>query len=201
MQNGHWVPINITMIDKLGAGDQGDYRPRGQRGARLCVRRLERVEGKKQPLTAAFSGLRILANSLLTLVLLRSSYVAGRIHPHPRARSRPRRRNLDPGAHPQRPGQPSLWPHPSGNRSNVANRPAPHAHPAAQRHWNLNIFILERWVRISTALLARNREETGSHGGRGPKGVLPHPHSAEYMRARKKEISYEIQVPTAAIKV
>src|ERR1035441_7291413 len=38
-----------------------------------------------------------------------------------------RRRNLDPGAHPQRPRQPSLRPDPGGDCANVANRPAPHA--------------------------------------------------------------------------
>ena len=40
--------------------------------------------------------------SLLTLIRRRPSRVAGRMHPHHRARPRPRRRNLDPGAHPQR---------------------------------------------------------------------------------------------------
>jgi len=40
-----------------------------------------------------------------------------------------RRRNPDPGAHPQRPRQPSLRRHPGGDRPNVANRPTLHAHP------------------------------------------------------------------------
>ena len=47
------------------------------------------------------------------------------------ARPRPRRRNLETGAHPQRPRQPSLRPDPSRDRPNVANRPAPDAYPAA----------------------------------------------------------------------
>jgi hypothetical protein len=54
------------------------------------------------------------------------------IQPHRRTRPRPRRRNLEPGARPQRPHQPGLRPHPGGDRPNVANGPAPDAHPAAK---------------------------------------------------------------------
>ena len=53
---------------------------------------------------------------------------------HKEARPRPRRRNPEPGAHPQRPRQPSLRPDPGGDRPDVANRPAPHAHSAARDH-------------------------------------------------------------------
>src|ERR1035438_5516169 len=55
-------------------------------------------------------------------------HVVRGICPQDRTRPRPRRRNLEPGAHPQRPRRPSLRHNPGGDRPDVANRPAPHAH-------------------------------------------------------------------------
>ncbi len=43
-----------------------------------------------------------------------------------------RRRSPDRGAHPQRPRQPGLRPDPGRDCPHVANRPAPHAHPATR---------------------------------------------------------------------
>jgi hypothetical protein len=62
------------------------------------------------------------------------------LHPHHRAHPRPRRRKLEPGAHPQRLRQPGLRPDPSRDRPDVADRTAPHAQCAARnlilRVWN-----------------------------------------------------------------
>jgi hypothetical protein len=52
-------------------------------------------------------------------------------HPHHRTLPYPRRRSPDPGAHPQRPRQPSLPPHAGGDCPDVANRSTPHAHSPA----------------------------------------------------------------------
>ena len=53
----------------------------------------------------------------------RSPSSAGRIHPHHVTLPRPCRRNLETGAHPQRPRQPGLRPDPGGDRSDVATAP------------------------------------------------------------------------------
>jgi hypothetical protein len=53
--------------------------------------------------------------------------VRERKYPHHRTRLRPRRRNPDPGAHAQRPRQPSQRPHHGSDCPDVANRPAPPA--------------------------------------------------------------------------
>ena len=53
--------------------------------------------------------------SLLTLINRRPPRLVRGTHPHFRARPRPRRRNLETGAHPQRPRQPSLRPDPGGD--------------------------------------------------------------------------------------
>jgi len=79
------------------------------------VSEVKGIRGRKQPLTAALCGLRFLLSAFPI-----SAFQA--------TRPRPRRRNPDPGAHPQRPGQPSLRPYPGGDRAHVANRAAPHAH-------------------------------------------------------------------------
>ena len=80
------------------------------------VSEVKRIRGKKQPLTAAPSALGFLLSAFPV-----SAFQLGF--------PRPRRRNVETGAHPQRPGQPSLRPDPGGDCPNVANRPAPHAHP------------------------------------------------------------------------
>ena len=72
--------------------------------------------GKNLPLTAVPSALRFLLSAFP-------------ISAFRRALPRPHRRN--PGAPPQRPGQPSLRPDPRGDRVNVTNRPAPYAYPPA----------------------------------------------------------------------
>jgi hypothetical protein len=78
------------------------------------VSEVKRIRGKKQPLSSA------------DLQALREEH-SRTIAPRPR----PRRRNPDPGAHAQRPRQPSLRPDPSGEFPDLANRPAPDARPAA----------------------------------------------------------------------
>ena len=77
--------------------------------------------------------------SLLTLVRRRPSRLAGRIHPWVRPRPRPRHRNLDPGAHPQRPRQPSRAA-PSGGKKRVSSRIPLEVTPSAcwsatTKHW------------------------------------------------------------------
>ena len=76
-------------------------------------------EGKKQPLTAAPS-------------VLRFPLSAFPISAFQHALPRPYRRNIETGAHAQRPRQPDLRPDPGGDRSHVENRPAPHARSAAR---------------------------------------------------------------------
>ena len=80
--------------------------------------------------------------SLLTLIRRRPSRVAGRMHPHHRARPRPRRRNLDPGAHPQRPRQPGLCPVPRRDCPDLASRHTPRGHPTAG---NMTKALPGRW--------------------------------------------------------
>ena len=80
------------------------------------VSEVKRIRGKKQPLSSA--GLHALRDEYTRTIDPARALAA---------------ESLDPGAHPQRPRQPGLRPDPGGDRPNVANRPAPHAHPAA---WN-----------------------------------------------------------------
>ena len=70
--------------------------------------------------------------SLLTLIRPRPSRVARRIPPPPRTRPRPRRRNLKDGAPAKCGTRNTECRMPGGDRSHVAHRPAPDAHPPAR---------------------------------------------------------------------
>ena len=112
------------------------------------------------------------------------------------------------GTHAQRPRQPGLRPDPGGDCPDVANCPAPHAHPATHHHWHVNVSIPVGWVGISVPVVGQtprgnrqnrpNRQNLafdiiariGQHRamlGETQKPILPHPRSAEHRRARKKQ--------------
>jgi len=95
------------------------FLPDAVRPGNTWVSEVKRLRGKKQPLTAAPSalGFRISAFPISTFQ---------------HARPRPRRRNPDPGAHPQRPRQAGLRPDPGGARPNMASHAALHLHPVAR---------------------------------------------------------------------
>ena len=94
---------------------------------------------------ALYAGIEKPSNKLLVLTeldsntwvsevkrLRRPSRVARRVHPHHRTHPCRGRRNLDPGAHPQRPREPGLRLDPGRDCPDVANHPSPHAHLRAR---------------------------------------------------------------------